>query len=126
MVTVRDVLPRFGPSQLRLYFLMSHYKQDVEYDEAKLDKVNDEFWKLKERAKKVKEGASGEPVPDRDSKLLYPFLEAMNDDFDTPKAVAEFFKLIGEGASEVDAKRMNEYYASIAEASSILGVSMFE
>jgi cysteinyl-tRNA synthetase len=125
MVTVREAISRFGPSQLRLYFLMSHYRQDMEYDESKLEKVDEEFWRLKAEAKKVKEGTSTEPGSDGSASYMLPFLEAMNDDFDTPRALAELRKLVHEGASEVDTRRLSHLYLSITRASSILGVNIF-
>jgi cysteinyl-tRNA synthetase len=124
-VTVREAISRFGPSQLRLYFLMSHYRQDMEYDESKLEKVDEEFWRLKGEAKKVKEGISTQPKSDGSAGYMQPFLEAMNDDFDTPRALAELRKLVHEGASEVDTRRLSHLYISITKASSILGVNIF-
>jgi cysteinyl-tRNA synthetase len=126
MVTVREAQSKYGPSQLRLYFLMRHYRQDMEYNESKLELVDEEFWRLKGGAKKVKEGSSRGLEPESHGSTLQPFLRAMNDDFDTPRAVALFTKLIDEGASETDTKRLDAFYSSIAEASSILGVNIFE
>ncbi len=124
MVTVREALSRFGPSQLRLYFLMSHYRKDTEYDESRLRQVDAEYWRIKERASKLKEGSSLQT--EAGNSLLQPFLDAMNDDFDTPRAIVELTKLVDEGASEADAKRTSEYSASITKASSILGVSLLD
>jgi cysteinyl-tRNA synthetase len=126
MVSVRNALSRFGPSQLRLYFLKSHYREDIEYDEAKLERVDEEFWRLKELVKKMKEGASREPDPEAADDALKPFTEAMNDDFDTPKAIAQMAKLVQEGASELSVKKKAAIYDSIEKASYVLGVNFLE
>jgi cysteinyl-tRNA synthetase len=50
----------------------------------------------------------------------------MNDDFNTPQAIARFYKLVDEGANEVNLQRLDAYYDSIAKASAILGVNIFD
>ncbi len=126
IVTVREALSKFGPSQLRMYFLLSHYREDMEYDESKLGHVDEEFWRLKAKAKKIKEGSSREPILEGPNLALRSFIEAVNDDFDTPHAIARFSKLVEEGANEVNLQRLDAYYDSIAKASAILGVNIFD
>jgi cysteinyl-tRNA synthetase len=126
IVTVREALSKFGPSQLRMYFLLSHYREDMEYDESKLSRVDEEFWNLKAKAKKIQEGSSREAIAEGPNLTLRPFIEAMNDDFDTPRAVARFSKLVDEGAHETSLQKLDAYHDSIAKASAILGVSIFD
>jgi cysteinyl-tRNA synthetase len=126
IVTVREALSKFGPSQLRMYFLLSHYREDMEYDESKLSRVDEEFWSLKAKAKKIQEGSSREAIVEGPNLALRPFIEAMNDDFNTPRAVARFSKLVDEGAHEIGLEKLDAYHDSIAKASAILGVSIFD
>jgi cysteinyl-tRNA synthetase len=125
-VLVREALSKFGASQLRLYFLLSHYREDMEYDETKLGHLDEEFWRLKEKAKKIKEGSSAYPVLDGHNLLLDPFTEAMDDDFNTPQAIARLIRLVEEGAAQTLVKRLDAYCDSISKASAILGVSVFD
>lgn len=125
MVTVREALSRFGPSQLRLYFLRSHYSDDMEYDESLLERVDEEFWQLKETAKKARERAPRTSGHGGSDPTLRPFVDAMNDDFNTPEAIAQLSKLVHQAASESDSVRLGSLCTSIARASSILGVSIF-
>jgi cysteinyl-tRNA synthetase len=124
MVTAREAMARSGPSQLRLYFLRSHYREDMEYDEAKLERVDEEFWRLKEAAMKAKERSSREPERAGPSPAMRTFVEAMNDDFDTRRAVNELSKLVHEAAAELDRARLGSLCGAIEKASSILGVSI--
>jgi cysteinyl-tRNA synthetase len=126
MVTVREALSRFGPSQLRMYFLLSHYREDMEYEESKLAHVDEEFWRLKAKAKKIKERSSREPILGGPNLALRPFVEAMNDDFNTPQAIARFSRLVDDGADEVNLRRLDAYHDSVAKASAILGVNIFD
>jgi len=126
IVSVRETLSKFGSSQLRMYLLLSHYRRDMEYDESKLGHVDEEFWSLKAKAKRIKEGSSREPILDGPNLSLRPFIEAMNDDFNTPQAIARLSRLVDDGAHEVNIRRLDSYHDSIAKASAILGVNILE
>jgi cysteinyl-tRNA synthetase len=62
----------------------------------------------------------------RDSgRVLAQFYAFLNDDFDTPQAIAFTRKLIEDGASEKDQNQVELYYEALRIASNILGVNFF-
>jgi cysteinyl-tRNA synthetase len=126
VVTVRDALSRHGTSQLRLYFLLSHYREDMEFDETKLTRVDEEFWRLKEKATRIKERASTEKKAGRLGSSSRLFFDAMNDDFGTPLAIAHLSRLVEEGVTERSLTRLDSCLSSISKLSSILGVNLLE
>jgi cysteinyl-tRNA synthetase len=122
---VRDILSEHEADCLRLYFFSHHYRKNMEFDEKDLRKVGERYSIIKEKAKTIEENRSAR-IRRRDSnKLLMQFYDALNDDFDTPKAINLMVKLIDDGVGERDPNRIEAYYESLKMASNILGVDLF-
>jgi cysteinyl-tRNA synthetase len=124
-LTVRDILKEYGPDTLRLYLLSHHYREDMEFDDKELKKMSGVYSTLKEKMK-IMEDRRATKARRRDSgRVLGPFYGFLNDDFDTPQAVAFAKKLIEDGASEKDQNQVELYYEALRIASNILGVNFF-
>ncbi len=100
-ITIRDFLAKHKDLDLlKLLFLRSHYRHPVDYTEGKID----EMAKMKERiaifsreAGKVK-GAGRKMRKTKDvKKIKEKFTKAMEDDFNTPEALAAVFELVNLG-----------------------------
>jgi cysteinyl-tRNA synthetase len=82
--TTRDVLAKLrDPEVLRLFLLSSHYRGPINYSDAQLAQADETLLGLY-RALEGVEAQPGEPVP----AVLERFRAAMDDDFNTPEALA--------------------------------------
>jgi cysteinyl-tRNA synthetase len=85
---VRELLREFTADELRYFLLSCHYRDDMEFSIPKLKASARKFVKLASRAKKMEGFKRGRAQSGRDSMtLLSSFYSAMDDDFDTPKAI---------------------------------------
>jgi len=81
--TVRDVLKKLrDPEVLRLFLISSHYRGPINYSEAQLDQADETLLGLYRALKDTRDGA------DTDRAALGAFDAAMDDDFNTPEALA--------------------------------------
>ena len=81
--TVREVLPRLRPEVLRAFLLASHYRGPINYGEDNLRLADAALQRLYLALRDVGPAASYEP-----GEATRRFTEAMNDDFNTPEALA--------------------------------------
>ena len=84
--TVREVLPRLRPEVLRLFLLSSHYRGPVNYAEDNLRQADAALQRLYLALRDVKGDARGDAPLLRGASRR--FAEAMDDDFNTPEALA--------------------------------------
>ncbi len=90
-----EALDRYGPERLIAYMVGGHYRQPLEFSEEALEEAGGRLERIRNflRAVPSDEGALDPFV----SKRLEAFLDALSEDFNTPRALAELFDLITEG-----------------------------
>jgi cysteinyl-tRNA synthetase len=81
--TVREVLPRLRPEVLRAFALASHYRGPINYGEDNLRQADAALQRLYLALRGVLPAATFEP-----GAATRHFADAMNDDFNTPEALA--------------------------------------
>jgi cysteinyl-tRNA synthetase len=91
--TIRDVLKRYYPEVVRLFIIRAHYRSPLNYSDHHLDDARASLARLYTALKDVPLGAG---VPDWNEAHAKRFREAMDDDFNTPEAVAVLFDLANE------------------------------
>ncbi|MFC3109322.1 cysteine--tRNA ligase [Undibacterium arcticum] len=91
--TIRDVLKKFDAEVVRFFILRAHYRSPLNYSDAHLDDAKAALTRLYTTLKEVP--AEHAPV-DWDEAHAQRFAEAMNDDFNTPIAIAVLFDLANE------------------------------
>ncbi len=89
--TVREVLPRLRPEVLRAFVLASHYRGPINYGEDNLRQADAALQRLYLALRDVVPAAGYEP-----GEATRHFTEAMNDDFNTPEALAAMQSLARE------------------------------
>jgi cysteinyl-tRNA synthetase len=102
--TVREVLKRYDPEVVRFFIARAHYRSPLNYSDQHLDDAKSALTRLYTALKDV--DAAPAPVDWTDERAAR-FREAMNDDFNTPEAVAVLFDLANElnkTRSESDAR----------------------
>ncbi|WP_044528325.1 DALR domain-containing protein, partial [Herbaspirillum sp. B65] len=91
--TIRDVLKKYDPEVLRFFILRAHYRSPLNYSDAHLDDARQALTRLYTALKDVPPEAGGLLV---DEAHAQKFTEALNDDFNTPVAMAVLFELVNE------------------------------
>jgi cysteinyl-tRNA synthetase len=91
--TIREVLQRYDGETVRFFMLRNHYRSPVSFSDAGLDDARASLRRLYTALDGVE--ATKSPV-DWSQPQAAAFREAMNDDFNTPAAVAVLFELAGE------------------------------
>jgi cysteinyl-tRNA synthetase len=89
--TVGEILQDFDAAALRHYFLSSHYRSPMDFSKEGLEeagKAADRIYETFERAARSVRNVAGTP---RDAALLDDFRREMDDDFNTPRALALIF-----------------------------------
>jgi cysteinyl-tRNA synthetase len=99
---IRDVLQRFDPEVLRFFMLKAHYRSPINYSDAQLEEARAGLVRLYTALSHVHNPPS--VSLDSKSEWVKRFTEAMNDDFNTPEAIAVLFEL----ASEVNRAQDSE------------------
>ncbi len=88
--TIREVLKRYDPEVVRLFVIRAHYRSPLNYSDHHLDDARASLARLYTALK-------GVPVqvgaPDWNEAHARRFKEVMDDDFNTPEAVAVLFDL---------------------------------
>ncbi|MDO8713099.1 MAG: cysteine--tRNA ligase [Polynucleobacter sp.] len=90
---IRDVLKSFDPEVLRFFILRAHYRSPINYSDAQLEEARAGLVRLYTALAQAP--ISNQPV-DADSPWAKRFMDAMNDDFNTPEAIATLFDLASE------------------------------
>jgi len=91
--TVRDVLEKYDPEVVRLFIVRAHYRSPLNYSDKHLDDARGALTRLYTALKGMR--GQDSPIDWKDAYALR-FREAMDDDFNTPEAVAVLFDLANE------------------------------
>lgn len=103
IVTIKEILKRHHPEALRLFLLGRHYRSPVDYTPERLSEAEralERLYGLLLRAEESLKAPGGKRDWHRVRELLDGlmdrFREAMDDDFNTPRALAPLFELARE------------------------------
>ena len=99
---IRDVLKSFDPEVVRFFMLKAHYRSPINYSDAQLEEARSVLVRLYTALAQVPL-ISNTPL-DPASPWVERFTAAMNDDFNTPEAIAVLFDL----ATELNRAQGNE------------------
>jgi cysteinyl-tRNA synthetase len=113
--TVREILKRYQPEVVRFFILRAHYRSPLNYSDQHLDDAKNALDRLYTALKNY--DISNAKVDWKDSQAQS-FMEAMNDDFNTPEAIAVLFDL----ASDVNKSRSTQKAALLKQLGDILGL----
>jgi cysteinyl-tRNA synthetase len=91
---IRDVLKSFDPEVVRFFMLKAHYRSPINYSDAQLEEARSGLVRLYTALAQVP-GARIEAL-DSENPWVRRFTDAMNDDFNTPEAIAVLFDLASE------------------------------
>ncbi len=89
--TIREVLKVFQPEVIRYFLLASHYRSPVNYSQENLESAKASVGRLYSALESVIPD-----LPSENTEYEAQFMTVMNDDFNTPKAMAVLFELAKE------------------------------
>ena len=117
--TVREVLKQYKPEIIRFFILSSHYRSPLNYSDEQLNDAKAALTRLYTALRGVE--VIDAPVED-DYKIR--FEQAMDDDFNTPVAVAVLFDLSRELNKAKDSypERAGQLAASLKTLGGLLGI----
>jgi len=106
IISVRDLLKRFGSEVIRFFYAQTHYRSPIDFSNEALERSKKSLERIhtaKEKLERSLEKASkSEELLPQEEKFLksvesekIDFEEAMDDDFNTCKAIACLFSLVG-------------------------------
>ncbi len=120
-VTIREFLKKYPTRILRLFVIKAHYRSPIDYTENSILQAEKELERIDEFISKLKTSASAKATEDKQNSKIVKnlvlvtrkeFEKAMDDDFNTPKAIASLFNLINRGNSLI---AQNKMFPSAAE-----------
>ncbi len=133
--TARDILKKYPKEAVRVFLCQAHYAGQLNFSEDLIHSAQKGLEKITNTVEAVKEGLKnpGSETGSLDFSSFYKHFEtAMDDDFNTPKAVAVIYDFVRAFNTEIAGKNMNaEFYRQAEEflektACSVLGIASFE
>ncbi|MCX8014423.1 MAG: cysteine--tRNA ligase [candidate division WOR-3 bacterium] len=101
-ITAKELLNKYSPNVLRLYFLKSHYRSPQEFDFAILDGAKESWTRIEEFLYLAEEEKAKADIITEETKVA--FQQAMNDDLNTPKVIALVFDGVKDGFNAIQNK----------------------
>lgn len=98
IMVLREVLEKYSSETLRFYFLSSHYRSPLDYNEELLKQAEAAVNRLTEFVNRLKSTKNSLGGPTAKSSLVEKtkenFEKEMDDDFNTPRAIATIFDFV--------------------------------
>ena len=133
--TVREVLKKFHPEVIRMFFLLKHYRSPINFSEERIQEAQQSLDRIYETIRNIdiallnfecKDECSSEII----KKIKQEFFAAMDDDFNTASAVSKIFDIIKEAnlllskenIEDDDKKSLYNIKNIITEFDSFLGI----
>jgi cysteinyl-tRNA synthetase len=132
-ITLRQALSRFSPNALRMFYLQAHYRSPVDYDEDALDAAGESVERIFNSIGLIHEvDADKMSAEDQDfrqacNRLIEEFYSSLDNDLDTPRALASLFSLLRVTNSqlekdEVDHIQLEKVEKELAKIIDLLGL----
>lgn len=106
-IAIKDALKKYDAKVLRFFYLSAHYRSPIDFSEKSLEQAKSSLERLNDFIAKAKDSS------DKDDKELIEktkreFQKYMDDDFDTPKALAVIFDFVKEANKKGAGKKSYE------------------
>ncbi len=116
--TIRDVLKRFDAEVIRFFILRAHYRSPLNYSDAHLEEARQSLIRLYTARGDTPPAVVDAQAVDWEHPLAARFKAAMDDDFNTPMALAAVFDM----AAELNRNRTPEAESVFNAVVGILGL----
>lgn len=112
--TLKEVLKKYRPEILRYFIVASHYRSPINFSEENLENAHAALQRFYITLRGLP--IVDEKEPDPENQFKQRFLAAMNDDFNTPEALAVLFDL----AREINRLRSSNQLIAAAQHGELL------
>src|SRR5215212_4289554 len=118
VLDVKRAVDLYGPNAIRMWLLQSHYSHPIEYSEEILEEKRRSYERLMRLYLQISGSQSSSELSDAlAARLRESFDAAMQDDLNTPEAIATLFEVAGRAGREISTRREAAgEFASLAEA----------
>lgn len=116
--TIRDLLKKYDPEVIRFFILRAHYRSPLNYSDANLKEARQALIRLYTVLKKEKINNNLSYILQKNEVFFQRFSKAMNDDFNTPVAIAVLFDL----AKEINKSKSIMHIHQLKALASIIGL----
>jgi len=137
-ITVREALEKYDAEVIRLFVLSTHYRSEIDFTDKRLRGAETSLGRLyntldgleeaMERSMEREPTRMEKPFGNRIKKLRAEFVEAMDEDFNTPRALAALFdlsreinKFLGE-QKQMSTEILKEVNNGFSELGKVLGL----
>jgi cysteinyl-tRNA synthetase len=124
--TIREILDEFDAMALRHYFLASHYRSPMDFSKEGLEEAGKAAERLFETAGRAAQLLKGTAQTTPDDELMNSFRREMDDDFNTPRALALIFdeaRALNRAFDSKKYKGLEKRVAAFRSMCDILGLS---
>ena len=121
--TIQETLDRHEAVALRHYFFVSHYRSPLDFSEEGLEEAESAVARIYETLERVERSTGGPAVAD--ASLLDEFRREMDDDFNTPRALAlihEEVRSLNRLLDQGNAGGLASRKAALDEIGKVLGI----
>ncbi len=124
LITIRDALQKYSADGLRIFILSSYYRSPLTYTEEAIAAAQSGAERMQRAVSRYEASASGAPLDAEP--YMQKFMEAMDDDFNTPQALSVLFDLAREinQASDAGIIVNNAQETLISLARRVLGLKI--
>ena len=123
--TIREILGEFDAVALRHFFLGSHYRNPLDFSKDGLEEASKAADRIFDTIKRLGKVVKSAPTAEPDSALMDGFRQEMDDDFNTPRALALIFdevRALNKLLDEKKAKGVAARYAALRAMCDALGL----
>jgi cysteinyl-tRNA synthetase len=122
LITIRDALKKYTADGLRVFILSSYYRSPLTYSPEAIDAAQSGADRLMRAVNKETTGGKGKALDAAPYRQR--FIEAMDDDFNTPQAIAALFDLSRDiNRAEEEGTNTSDARAALKELGGVLGLT---
>ena len=94
-ITIKDALKKYDGKVLRMFYISGHYRSPIDFSEELLEQAKHSLQRLNDFIRKLRDSNEKDNIK-LIEKTKKEFFKRMDDDFDTPKALAVIFDFVKE------------------------------
>ncbi|MFZ5500462.1 MAG: cysteine--tRNA ligase, partial [Candidatus Micrarchaeota archaeon] len=122
-ITLKQALSQFEPNALRLFFLQMHYRSPLDYNEDSIraagesvERIFNSLGLIRETIASTEDGGPDAEFRAKSDELIEKFRKDMENDFNTPEAIASLFNLLRLSNSHLSGKPDKEQLTKVAKS----------
>ncbi|MEK6936890.1 MAG: cysteine--tRNA ligase [Nanoarchaeota archaeon] len=116
IVSARDLLSKYGSKLIRYLFLSNHYRSQLGFSEEIMNDIKNSLQRIQEFILKLKKGKDTKESDKLLKKAKEKFIQELDDDLNTPQALAVLFNLIRDlNKIKSGGKRVLKFFEEINE-----------